>query len=267
MKDIYYFYKASLTKKPIIHIASRDWDERIEGLSDFGKAEVPVKIYTNLDDVNISLNDRSLGLFVNEGSNIINIDLPLKLGQNKILAEYHEIVDSVNITLRENISSLRTLSKGEEIAINVGASNQFIDPNGLIWIPEEEYKQDLMGYIGGKPKYYSTSPSILGTDNDPLYQTYREGIESFRFDVPDGEYEIELCFVEDKNQGVDTRCMNIILNDELKFENLDLVRSYGFLKAVSIIDKIFVKDGKGINISFDSIIGQTILSAIRVKML
>ena len=38
--------------------------------------------------------------------------------------------------------------------------------------------------------------SISGTDYDPLFQTQRRGIESFRADVPDGKYSVYLYWSE-----------------------------------------------------------------------
>lgn len=36
----------------------------------------------------------------------------------------------------------------------------------------------------------------MGTALDPLYQTQLRGVESYRFDVPDGNYRLTLLFAE-----------------------------------------------------------------------
>ena len=37
---------------------------------------------------------------------------------------------------------------------------------------------------------------ICGTDMNPVFQTQRVGIESFKADVPDGEYSVSLYWAE-----------------------------------------------------------------------
>ena len=50
------------------------------------------------------------------------------------------------------------------------------------------------GYIGGKA--VQTQTEIQQTDDCPLYQTMREQLEGYRFDVPAGTYELELLMTD-----------------------------------------------------------------------
>ena len=61
-KDVYYYYKAAWRQDiPVLHIASRDWTHR-SGVQ-HGKAPVPlpVKVYTNLPEVELFIDGKSLG--------------------------------------------------------------------------------------------------------------------------------------------------------------------------------------------------------------
>jgi hypothetical protein len=41
-------------------------------------------------------------------------------------------------------------------------------------------------------------PALPNSDDEPVFQTTHEGLKSYKFDAPDGEYEIELRFIEPK---------------------------------------------------------------------
>jgi beta-galactosidase len=92
-----------------------------------------------------------------------------------------------------------------EMNISLGDYRFFYDEkNAQTWIPEQAYKPGAWGYLGGTVyamkgntrMSFGTTKDILGTDLDPVYQTQRKGIEQFKFDVPDGDYEITLHFAE-----------------------------------------------------------------------
>lgn len=92
-----------------------------------------------------------------------------------------------------------------EVNVLLGAQRYFEDRTAeLCWIPEQAYEKGSWGYIGGevapnKTRYGSLPASdtdILGTDQDPIFQTQRVGIEAFKADVPDGVYAVYLYWTE-----------------------------------------------------------------------
>ena len=266
-KDIYYFYKASLTEKPVLHIASKDWTIRSGDFSQESISNQTVKIYTNLDEIEVQLNNQSLGYFDNNGSNILYVNIPFRKGSNFILASGENITDKTLITLKENLNELKTFAPHMELAVNVGATNQFIDSSHLIWEEDQEYTHGSWGYLGGKNKTYSVAKPVLGSNNDPLYQTLRNEIKSYKFDVPKGDYEIELCFVENKYKKVGNRIMNISVNDLLIWKSIDLVKEFGYLQAANQKTKVKIESNQNLKIKFDAVKGETTLSGIRLKKL
>ena len=44
--------------------------------------------------------------------------------------------------------------------------------------------------------FAASDTDILGTDQDPVFQTQRVGIEAFKADVPDGVYAVYLYWTE-----------------------------------------------------------------------
>ncbi|MDE6046348.1 MAG: malectin, partial [Alistipes sp.] len=82
-----------------------------------------------------------------------------------------------------------------ELAVNVGSDCFFTsDESGLTWVPDRPYEPGGWGYLGGRPR--STQTQIDLTADGPLFQTMREGMEGYRFDVPPGDYELELLFAD-----------------------------------------------------------------------
>lgn len=90
------------------------------------------------------------------------------------------------------------------LRVNMGSSCFFTDDSAHVWQPEQAYAEGSWGYVGGeaftKKTKYGQLPAadvdIVGTDQDPLYQTARVGIQSFRADVPAGKYCVVLHFAE-----------------------------------------------------------------------
>lgn len=87
----------------------------------------------------------------------------------------------------------------DEIRIDVGASQGFQDSANRIWTEDSEYDatNKVPGYVSGGTTGSNTGVSIVNTDNDTLYHTYRQGATlSYSFDVPNGNYTVKLYFAE-----------------------------------------------------------------------
>ena len=61
-KDVYHYYQAAWRKDiPVLHIASRDWTDRAGVQQGNAPVYLPVKIYTNLSEVELFIDGISLG--------------------------------------------------------------------------------------------------------------------------------------------------------------------------------------------------------------
>jgi beta-galactosidase len=91
----------------------------------------------------------------------------------------------------EDVSIVNYRQPETEIAVNLGSSCYYqSNRSALTWLPDQPYSKGSWGYIGGKPVH--SQSEIHLTADGPLYQTMRDGMEAYRFDVPKGLYEIEL---------------------------------------------------------------------------
>jgi Malectin domain/Viral BACON domain len=67
------------------------------------------------------------------------------------------------------------------------------------WAADRAYGPGSYGYVvrGNDSR---TNRAIAGTEDDPLYQDLRRAMDEYRFDVPNGIYEVELRFAELSNR-------------------------------------------------------------------
>jgi len=71
---------------------------------------------------------------------------------------------------------------------------------------------------------FGTDVSVKGTENDPIYQTQPIGIEAYKFDVPDGTYELSLLMAELKSKGENE--MTISVNGKQIWNAINLKQTY-----------------------------------------
>ncbi|HSJ67756.1 MAG TPA: malectin domain-containing carbohydrate-binding protein, partial [Anditalea sp.] len=181
---------------------------------------------------------------------------------------------------------LQNIEKGP-ILINVGAHVNYTDPvTGEIWISDQEYRKGAFGYVGGKVyqrdknKFQGTASDIQGTENDPLYQTMRQGIEAYKFDVPNGIYRVTVLFAEpefnaseeniynlseaQQKEITGLRSFDITINGTKVSQDVNLARDYGRIRAVEKSYRIKTEDN-GINVEFRENSGKSLLSGIKLE--
>ena len=79
-KDVFYFYQASWTDTPVLHIAARRYTARTV-------AATEVKVYANTPEVELFLNGRSLGKRLSDDRIFRWPDVKLAPGENRVRAE------------------------------------------------------------------------------------------------------------------------------------------------------------------------------------
>lgn len=291
-KDAAWFYKACLLSSPVLYIAGHNYSKRsmIEDEMGCGSAAARIEVYSNGSEVTLIHNGKNLG----EKKVVYNMavfDIALTDGANMIEA-VGDNGASDDISIDCNIVPLSLKNwKGDEVAVNVGSDFTFVDHNtGTVWIPDVEYN-GYWGRIGGvrnekagRQMKVGISNNIFNTDCNPLYQTFTEGVEGYRFDVPDGTYRVTLCFVENntkkpveeviynlsdgKEAAVNKggRVFSASVGGNVIFEDMNLFKTYGPLHAVDFTSDVKVTDGS-LEIEFTPVIGKTTLSGIKIKRL
>lgn len=281
-KDIYYYYQARLLEEPMIYVAGENFQERyVENAED----KVEISVFSNATEVSLTVKDESYLAKTQDG--IAIFDIPLPEGKTRVTATAGDVFHSrtFDVHYRENL--VERIDK-KDLTINVGAHVQYKDPiSKEVWIADQEYKEGSFGYVGGevfqkdKNKIQGTASDIQGTENDPLFQTMREGIEAYRFDVENGKYYVTLMLAEpqfnasealiynlsssEENSEETVRSFDIMINGKLVQQDLNLARDYGKIRAVTITFEVQSRDG--INVEFVKNSGESILSAIKLEKL
>ena len=144
--------------------------------------------------------------------------------------------------------------------VNCGGS-AYVDGNGNAWDADRQYSSGSWGSVGGS--VYSTSDAIANTNDDLLYQSERWGLESYRFDVPNGIYEVKLLFAEVYFTQNGKRVFHVKLEGEQVLTNYDIHAEVGHDYATHKLFTTEVKDGQ-LNIEFSKYIEDPKISAIQI---
>lgn len=293
LKDTYLQYKAMLSQEPVVLIGGSNWKIRGGNAGINHTCTQAVKVYSNLEKVELILNSVSLG-YKNVMDNIAQFDVPFVNGDNVLeavgLSEEKVLRDLLKVDFRLIPADLKDKELPfNEINVMLGSKRYFEDrTQAVIWLPEKEYSSGSWGYIGGinyvsKTRHGNLPASdldIWGTTDDPIFQTQRIGIEAFKLDVPDGQYSISLYWAELQagerqqlaynlgndilNDDFSERIFDVSINGQKVVSDLNIVEEYGAQRAVIKKFIIDVHDNQGITINFHPKSGESILNAIRV---
>ena len=294
-KDVYWFYKTALSRRPILVIGNREW-KSCGGVVNTAQKECiqSVPVFSNAEEVELFVNNKSLGKKKIE-DNYALFDVPFVGGENLLEAVAVTGGNKLRDMLRIQFQLVGSQLKDEavpftELNVMLGSPRYFEDrAANVAWIPEQEYKPGSWGFIGGTSYRRQTGfgtmlgsdIDIHGTDMNPIFQTQRVGIKSFKADVPNGEYSVYLHWAElesDKerealvyNLGADSeqtfagnRSFGISINGTTVSDDFNVARDYGYARAVIKKFVITVKDGKGVSVDFHKKEGEPILNAIRI---
>lgn len=296
-KDGYRFYQANLLNKPYLQIGSKEWNIR----TGFAKSETdltctqPITIFSNQKRVTMYLNGKEIAS-KETAQGVVTFDVPFSNGQNDLTVYTSEngqvLTDHAQIQFNVVSQNLRSQALPfQEMNISLGDKRFYFDDKaGQTWLPEQAYQAGSWGYVGGQSFVikgstrtgYGATKDIFETEADPIFQTQRTGIEQFRFDVPNGKYEITLHFAEllsparanelVYNLGSSAapeefkeRVFSVLINGQLTLNEVSNNQYLQPLHAYSAKQTISVNNDKGIVIDFKAIKGEAILNGIQLK--
>ncbi len=290
-------YQATFLKEPFIKIASAAWKLR-SGIADSaGKfCYQPLQVASNFSEISLKLNGDIISTAkVNNG--LAEWKLPFVDGENTIEVagfkngkKYSDLM-VVNFQLLANAKQKKQ-PVFSQLNILLGAKRYFIDEKaGKFWIPDQPWQAGSWGSVGGRPfgipnnkqLPYGTDRNIMGTDNDPIYQTQQTGIEAYRFAVPAGTYELVMHFAElqggivrmppynlgdsSRDEKIPKRIFDLMINESPFLQRFDMAAGYGAARAIVKKTIVAVKNNDGITITFNPIEGEAVLNAIELKNL
>ncbi|HRO27045.1 MAG TPA: malectin domain-containing carbohydrate-binding protein, partial [Luteimonas sp.] len=87
----------------------------------------------------------------------------------------------------------------------------------------------------------------------------------YRFDVPDGEYQLQLGFVEVEHDAPGERVFDVLVNGEPLLRDLDLAASKGRYEAVEYTASVRARDGGGVVVALPAKAGESTISTLRLR--
>jgi beta-galactosidase len=172
------------------------------------------------------------------------------------------LTDSCRVTY-EDRSAACADSAPPHFTLAMNASScQYADGAGTLWEACRDYTPGGWGRIGGRP--VTTRHRMFDTEDDALSQSTLEGVETLRFDVPDGSYEVELCFAETADRKPGERVFDVTVNGEPLATGLDLAAATGPFHAVRRATRVTCRGRAGLRVDFRALHGEATVSAVRV---
>lgn len=282
-KDTYLFYQANLLRTPFLSIGGREW--KLRGGNE-GEHHA-IEVYSNAQEVTLFNNGERIGASaVKDGCALFTVSFAD--GWNTLAAEAEGgLRDAIKVRYA---AVPKDMSQFAEVNVSLGSNCYFEDDiQGAAWIPEQEYTPGSWGYVGGEVFRLKTgngllpgsNADILGTINDPIFQTQRKNIEAFRADVPDGKYYVYLYFAElavnasgeplPYNLGGDAvgivespRVFSVDINGATVLKDYNIRAEEGPCRAAIRKFTVDVAGGSGLSVNFIPVEGEPVLNAIRI---
>ena len=297
--------------EPMVYIVSHTWPNRwpnawVDGTTawNYGLKNDSVVVYSNCDEVELfnDVSHESLGKRKRNG-----IGTHFQWNNPKIMNNVLYAVGYVNgkkvatdvIILKNFIIPAPHL---EDLygKVNINAPQKdynyiyrlncggpdYTDNQGFKWLADRQLSgKDRFGSTSwtsdfpGVPSFFAsqrrTFDPIHGTRDWPLFQTFRYGRDQlkFNFPLPDGEYLVELFFIEPwlgTGGGMDAsgmRLFDVAFNDKVVLDDLDIWKLAGHDSLLKKTIKTTVKGGQLV-ISFPEVkAGQALISAVAIASL
>lgn len=302
--DVFYMYQSNYAPKeklPMVYIVSHTWPNRwtMPGKKD------GIIVYSNCDEVElfndmgiISLGRRKrngIGTHFQWDGVAINYNVLLAKGyvngkevcSDVIVLNHLPKAPGFDVWFYQNDKNLtRPAAVNYLYRVNCGGPD-YIDRNGNLWMADrarskansktgEWFSSSWTENFNGLPSFFASQRRIFdpitNTRDWKLFQDFRYGKDQlqYEFPLPDGEYQVELYFIEPwlgalKENSKGMRLFDVAINGKTVINNLDIYSEVG---AKTVLKKVIgtkVTGGKLV-ISFPrSAAGQAVISAIAIS--
>jgi hypothetical protein len=240
-KDTFYWYKANWSDVPTLHITSRRYTYRTN-------PNTSVKVYSNLDSVELKLNGVSVGVKTSPDRIFRWDNLTLRDGHNTI-----EVVGTRGGTTLTD--SARWFMSTNSFRINAGGKEPYTDASGRYFAEDMFYSEGVAGSI---------TNAIASTEDDAMIGKYREGNFRYNVPLPNGTYQVYLRFVEPRWASSGKRRFSVKAESATVISNLDIYAQAGRYKHLEKALTVTVTDG-WLNLEFVPSLDKAIVSAIAIK--
>ncbi len=290
--DAWYMYQANYTlpeEMPMVHIVSHNWPQRFATMLD----NADIEVYTNCDSVKLynDIDNLLLGTEVNsrvKGTHLYFKDKRISYNLLYAVAYYGGVPVATDLIRYQGLpespgmGKLKTVTRKTDplrpakgvhyvYRINCGGDD-CTDTYGKLWkqdnlMVSHSWAQDFPGMNPYQASQRVVSDPICNTLNEQLVSTFRYGRQrlDYRFPLPDGEYRVELFFVEPWHTADGMRLFDVRINDSVYLHRLDIHAEAGHDRVLKkVIENVRVTSGQ-MALDFPEVdAGQAIVSAIAI---
>jgi beta-galactosidase len=254
-KDVFYFYQANWSKKPVTRIAGHRYIDRAYGVVD-------VKVYSNAPATDLIVNGRKLD---HQSKCLVNTctwpNIHLNAGVNKIQAigRFEKSTSNDEVFWTVNPAAF------DHIHIDSGALMGRVASTGRYGSDTYFEGGDARSVSGADAFGLKFEPkTVTGTPDNDVLGTYRAGTFTYKIPVKPGRYIVTLRFAEPEGGEKGKRIFEVIANRKTMVQDLDVfVEAGGSLKALERKFEVDVKDTNLI-LDFKPSKGEAIVSAIEI---
>ena len=282
-KEVYYWYQSVLTEKPMVHIALNEKHP----LNLIAMDLYPVSIFSNQKNGKVFLNGQSIATVQFENG-LATVEVPFINGDNE-LKVITDSSDETKLLTVFKTNNLKT-SNWKKIGINLGSHFNFYDEvSDVTFVADRDYSENLYGHMDGTPfnvnkdRNLGIPNNIVNTSLEGLYQMVLKDCNTYKVDIPDGNYKITLYFVEpqlkseveeiynlnDSKKSIEQndlqRIFDIILNGETIESQFNMSKTFPDKYGITISSMLKVKNNEGLTINLNPIEGKTVISGILIE--
>jgi len=158
-----------------------------------------------------------------------------------------------------------------EFLVDCGSDADYVDSQEQRWRADRPYAAGSWGYVG-ESLLWATNRTISDTYDPPLYQTQRFSYGSFeyRFDVPNGLYEIEMHFAEIYNRidAPGKRKFDVMIEGQTLLSGFDIFAASGGQYKAHVETYVVAVGDEQLNIAFAlGSVEYPIINALKVTKL
>ena len=255
-KDAYFFYKATWTATPTVHINSRLYTERAYRVAD-------VRVYSNAPKTSLSVNGK---LFSTLPACVDRIcvwqGVVLSPGENRIVATGAFAKAKVEDVVQWHLSDAAAVTTAIDCGALVAGASE-----ARHFGSDTFFEGGTAELISGAPGVRGRPPgpaSIARTSSPEVAATYRAGTFRYRIPAVDGPRTVVLTFVEPTLHAGE-RVFSVVANGQTVVSDLDVAAAAGgTLTAYQRTFETTARDGR-VTLEFMPSKGDAIVSAIEVR--
>lgn len=295
--DLYYLYRSnfvSAVRSLMVYIVSHTWPDRWaapgiqSGIAVYSNCDT-VELFNDIDSLSLGKRSRTGGRFRWDNVEVrYNVLYAVGYRNGKAVARDTLVLEhlppSPHFARLKQRTGLLDPAPGFTYLYRVNCGGpDYTDGAGHAWAADRHYtggktwgSRSWTDEFPGLPAFFAsqryTADPIAGTADWPLFQDFRYGLQKlgYTFPVQDGDYRLELYFVEPwlgRGGGMDCtgwRSFDVAVNGKTVIKDLDIWKEAGHGRALKKVVRVHITGGRLV-VSFPRIAaGQAVISALAI---